>query len=124
MRNEGARPERREEFEMTVESSHQRKGDRERRSFSDAAGNLHLPLMRLHDPAHDGEAEAGAAGVGAAGAVGAEETLEHEGEVLLRDADAGIADLDPGFAGCRRKANVDSPAGIGIADRVLEKVVD
>ena len=77
------------------------------------------------DVADDGEAEAGAAGLAAAGPVDPVEALEDPLEVAARDADAVVAHLDVDPA-CRRcgpaPATVD--AGLGVLHRVVEQVVD
>ena len=60
----------------------------------------------------------------AAGAVAPEEAFEDVGQVCLRDADAGVGDLDPHLRGRGGEAHEDLPARLGVADRVLEEVVE
>ena len=71
----------------------------------------HLAAVVLHGVLDDAEAEAGAAGVAAAGVVDAEEALEHAVALALGDADALVGDGD-----------LDDAVGVGHADPDAEAV--
>ena len=65
-----------------------------------------------------------AARVGAARALAAEEPLEDEGQVRLRDPDAGVGDRRSGPRPARRRrATTDPAARLGVPQRVLDEVV-
>src|SRR5438128_2620869 len=65
--------------------------DGERRAGADLARHLDLALVALQDRVHDGEAEAGAL----AGRLRRVEGVEDVLQVLARDPDAGVADVEP-----------------------------
>src|SRR6476620_5346973 len=72
--------------------------------------------------AHDGQAQAGAARLPAAGPVDAVEALEDAVEVARRDADAVVPhdDVDP--RAVRMGGHLDGAAGVGVLHAVLDQV--
>jgi hypothetical protein len=77
------------------------------------------------DAAGDAEAQAAAAAFGAeAGGFAAVEGIEHVGQVAFGDAFAGIANFDLDAIGQGDGAEGDRAIRRGVADRVLEKVVE
>ena len=74
--------------------------------------------------ADDGEAEAGAAGLAAAGLVDPVEALEDPLEVAGRDADAVVGDGDLDLVALGGGLDLDRAAGVGVLHRVVEQVGD
>lgn len=63
---------------------------------AESAFGFDQATMQVHDPARDGEAQTGAAGLARAGLIGAVEALENVRQVFFADADATIADFNSG----------------------------
>ena len=92
-----------------------------------------LALLGLHpdltavvggNVADDGEAETGAAGLAAAGAVDPVEAFEDALEVALGDADALVGDGDVDRLAIGRSGHGDRGVLVGVLDRVVEQVAD
>ena len=67
------------------------------RAGADPAGHVDLAADRLHQVLDDRQTQPGAAELAAARLVDAVEPLEDARQVVARDADAGVGDLDAGF---------------------------
>src|SRR5438552_18902578 len=76
-----------------AEDSAPRQLEREAAALADLALQVDAAAVRLHDVAHDGEPEAGRAGLGPVGAL--HEALEDALALVWRDAGAGVADGHP-----------------------------
>src|SRR5882724_3339996 len=76
--------------------------------------------MQVHDPARDGEAQTGAAGLARAGLIGAVEALENVRQVFFADADATIADFNSGASRPVSNGHGDPATGWSVLDCVVE----
>jgi hypothetical protein len=101
----------------------------ERQFQREAAAAPGLALDRdvaAHPPcqvARDGEAQAGAAELAAGAAVGLPERFEDDGQLVRRNADAGIAHGEADAAGRVRFHAKRDPAGLGELERVGDQVL-
>src|SRR5690606_3806227 len=82
-------------------------------------GQLDVAAVAEHDVARDGEAEADAAGAGAARGVETVERLERGFALVFRNARAVVIDGDPHLTVAGRRAHVHAGA---VAGRVLHEV--
>ena len=78
--------------------------------------------MVAHDLPDDGQAQPAAAGVAAAGRVGAPQPVEDQRQVLGGDAGAGVDHLEHGPVAAGVRAQRDRPAGRGGPHRVGDQV--
>src|SRR6185436_4963653 len=85
-----------------------------------AARQRRVAAVALRDLPDDGETEAAAVGAGAQHAV---EALEDAPALRGRDAGAVVLDAQEYRRGVRRHAHRDLAAGLRVADRVVEEVV-
>jgi hypothetical protein len=74
--------------------------------------------------ARDSEAQSGSAGNARSRRIGAEERLEHVGEMIGGDADAGIGDDDLRVVGSLADADSDPPSIGVVLDRIRHDVGD
>ena len=106
----------------------QRDLDDEAAALAQRALDADRAVHRRHQPAHDGEAQPGAAVAAGGGAVGLHEVVEEVLDLIGPQADPGVFDaeahpLPPGVAGQALDAQRDV-AGGGELDRVGEQVAE
>src|SRR5215217_6447133 len=94
------------------------------RAEADLRAQLDQPVVRAHELADDGEADARAAGRPRARAVAAPEAVEDMWQVVRTDPDAGVAHLDEAAAVLAAHVQLHPPARVGVAQRVRQEVVD
>src|SRR5258708_17700931 len=100
-------------------------GDREARALARCALHPHRGPHALRKVLHDGETEAGAPQLPAAGFVNPVEALENPGQMLGRDAGAVIADLqNRASVGAGRARHLDVRTLGRVLDRVLHQVLE
>ena len=98
--------------------------DGEDAAFARRAFDIDAALMGLDDVLDDGQAEAGAAELAAAGAIDAVEALEEARQVLRGDAAAAIADVDGDFVVILACEDFNLAAGFAVFDGVIDEVND
>src|SRR5947209_15539237 len=109
--------------EFVVVALGQWQGNGEAGSFSGRAVHLDPALVRVHDPAHEAQAQPEPFFFRPS-AFGAIETIEDVRQVFRRDADAGVLDGQPRRAVDTFEVYIHSPARLGVLDRVRNKVGD
>mgnify|MGYP001056648464 CR=1 FL=1 len=92
--------------------------------FALHAAHNDLALMQVDNLAHDVQPQANTGLVHASGAVGLVKPVEDFGDLLLRDALAGIFDMDVGALLLHRIADLDIAALVDKLDGVFQQVVD
>ena len=74
--------------------------------------------MKLHEPAHQGKADAEAALSMIEPPLALQRQVEHVRKKLERNPDPRVGDADDGKSLLARDPNPDRPAGRGVPDRV------
>src|SRR5579875_3250451 len=98
------------------------KGDGNRGAVAELALELEPAAMELHEPAREGQAEAGALVAAAQAAVHLAEALERLRDILGGDADAGIGHGDGDAALVKEDRGRHAPLGRGEFHRIRQQV--
>src|SRR6185437_16656708 len=96
--------------------------DREGRALALAADGGNPPAAKLDAPAREGEAQACALEAPAMAGLLLREGLEQPRQVVVVDADAGVADFELQRAAAVAIETEDDLAAVGELDRVLKQV--
>src|SRR5207245_8639071 len=88
------------------------------------AEGLDSPAVKLHEPAHQGKADAEAALSVIDPPLALRRQVEHVRKKLGRNPDSRVRDADDGKSLLARDPNPDGPAGRGVPDRVRQQIRD
>ena len=86
------------------------------------AGDLHPPSVKLHEPLHDGEADAQSALHSRVASVGLGEEVEHAGQHLRRDAHAIVPHPEYRLLALTPRHHLDPPARLRVLRGVRDEV--
>src|SRR5579864_4907202 len=101
-----------------------RERDREGRALALAAGGGNLPAGEFNALAREGQAQSGAFEAPVMAGLFLREGLEQLRQVVVIDADAGVADFELQRASAVAIEAQDDLAAVGELDRVLEQVAE